>query len=370
MSLSGDTAAPRNPVRAAPPIVPMMPCVGAIDSAVLAYPAASAGQGTRPRRRLGGLHTCLGTPSDVAMNRQGDLYVLSRGPYDQRGGWTNAVAVFAAEDSGDAVPRRRILVPPSFNNPALGMGIDSAGNLYVTTEEYPPALETPPPAHRFGGAVRVYAAGADSAARPIRILAGDATQLFQPADVGFDRRGDMYVVNTSSGRLEPGYVTVYDADAQGDVAPRRTIAGPHTEFHLPMKLALGAGDTLYVLNAYNWNRFGTDQVTVTVYPPGASGDIAPARTLVVKRGPGSEGARRGLGDPYALAVDNQGFIYIAMSGGWSDGAVAVYPPGAAGDVAPTRLLGGSGTGLRVPRGLVLNDRGELYVTSVPAPGGM
>jgi hypothetical protein len=78
-----------------------------------------------------------------------------------------------------------------------------------------------------------------------------------------------------------------------------------------------------------------------------------------------------LGDPYALAVDHRGFIYIAVSGGSTDGgAVAVYSPGAAGDVAPIRLLGGRGTGLRVPRGVALNDRGELYVTNVPAPAGM
>ena len=105
---------------------------------------------------------------------------------------------------------------------------------------------------------------------------------------------------------------------------------------------------------------------MTVYPPRASGDVAPLRTLVVKRGRASEGARRGLGDPYGLAVDDRGFIYIAMSGGWSDGgAVAVYPPGAAGDLPPVRLLGGRGTRLRVPRGVALDDRGELYVTNMP-----
>jgi hypothetical protein len=370
--LTPDTSAPRHPVRAAPPIVPMMPCVGAaLDSAVLAYPAARADRDARPTRRLGGPHTCLGSPSDVAVNGQGELYVLSRGPYDQRGGWTNAVTVFAPGDSGDAVPRRRILVPPSFNNPALGLGLDPAGNLYVTTEEYPPALETLPPAHRLEGAVRVYAADADSAATPIRVLAGEATQLSQPVDVGFDHRGDIYVVNTNTGRLQPGSVTVYDASAQGDVAPRRTIAGPHTGLHLPIKLALAAGDTLYVLNAYSWNKFGTDEVTVTVYPPGASGDLVPLRTLVVKRGRASAGARRGLGDPHALAVDDRGFIYIAMSGGWRDGGtVAVYPPGAAGDAAPMRLLGGRGTGLRVPQGVALSDRDELYVTNAPPPAGM
>jgi hypothetical protein len=349
----------------------MMPCVGALDSAVLAYPVASATPDARPTRRLGGPHSCLGLPGDVAVNGRGEIHVLSRGPYDHRGGWTNAVSVFAGGDSGDVGPRRRILVPPSFNNPSLGLGLDSAGNIYVTSEEYPPALESRPPARRFGGVVRVYAPDADSAATPIRVLAGESTQLLQPLDVGFDHRGDMYVVNTHSDGLQLGTVTVYDSNAQGDVAPRRTIGGPHTELHLPIKLALTAGDTLYVLNAYSWNRFGTDEVTVTVYPPGASGDVPPLRTLIVKRGRASAGARGGLGDPYALAVDHRGFIYVAVSGGWTDGgAVAVYSPGAAGDVAPIRLLGGPGTGLRVPRGVALNDRGELYVTNVPAPAGM
>jgi hypothetical protein len=45
-------------------------------------------------------------------------------------------------------------------------------------------------------------------------------------------------------------------------------------------------------------------------------------------------------------------------------------PGAAGDVAPIRLLRGPGTGLRVPRGVALNERGELYVTNTPLSARM
>jgi hypothetical protein len=360
--LQPDTAAPRRPGPATPLPVSMMPCVAGLDSAVLAYHAASADRDARPLRSLGGPHTCLGEPSDVAVTGRGELFVLSRGPYVPQGGWTNAVTVFAPGDSGDAAPRRRILVPPSFNNPALGLGLDQQGNLYVPTEEYPPALETPPPARRLGGAVRVYAPDADSAATPIRVLAGEATQLSQPVDVGFDRRGYMYVISTA------GRVTVHDANAQGNVAPRRIITGPHTGLRLPIKLGFGAGDTLFVLNAYTWNRFGTEDVTVTVYLPGATGDVAPLRTLVVKRGRASEGGRRHLSTPKGLAVDDQGFIYIAITDGSAGaGAIAVYPPGAEGDAAPVRRLGGRGTGLLQPRGVALDSHGGLYVTNVPVP---
>ena len=107
MRLHPNTAGPQpDPSRAAHR--PYDACVGAIDSAILVYRVATADRDARARRRLGGPHTCLGSPSDVAVNRRGELYVLSRGPYDRRGGWTNAVTVFATGDSGDAVPRRRI----------------------------------------------------------------------------------------------------------------------------------------------------------------------------------------------------------------------------------------------------------------------
>jgi hypothetical protein len=314
----------------------MIPCVAARDSTILVYDAASADTGVSPIRALGGARTCLGFPVDMASNGQGELYVLGRGPMITKQLWGNAVTVFAPGDSGDARPRRRILVPSSYNVEP-GIGLDRRGNLYVTT----------------GGAVQVYPPDADGVTKPMRVLAGDATRLQGPSDVSFDSHGDMYVVNPV------GRITIYRGDADGNDAPLRVIEGPHTGLMHPVKLAFGAGDTLFVVNGLRMeSRMYPLDVTVTVYAPGADGDDAPVRTLIVRGGGKSAGLRRGLGTAEGLAMDRRGVLYVATFG-----ALAVYAPGAEGDVEPTRFMR-----LSEPvrydwgRSILLDDAGRLYVS--------
>jgi hypothetical protein len=207
------------------------------------------------------------------------------------------------------------------------------------------------------GGVLVYSPDADSVATPIRMLVGDSTKLDRPGDVGFDSHGLMYVANYV------GRITVYRGEARGNTAPLRTIEGPRTGLGNAVKLAVGAGDTLFVLNAAWWipKMYGYPPVTVTVYAPGATGDVAPVRTLTVRNG---EGKQSGMGTADGIAVDRKGVLYVAM---W--GAIAVYAPGAAGDIAPTRLMRISDEYRDWGRSLMLDGKGRLYVSSEPVIAG-
>jgi sugar lactone lactonase YvrE len=332
----------------APTVQPAARCAVEHPAPVLRYGGGHMDRNLPPAGKLGGPQTGLSVPLDLAI-RSGELYVL-----DQR-----AVAVFGLGDTGNTAPRRHLVLP--MGGQQFGLGLDSAGKLYVTTDEYPEVVTES--WRRLLGAVRVYATDADGLATPLRVLAGPATHLYQPTDIGFDRSGDMYVTN--AGPEGGGLVTIYAANAEGDAAPQRILAGPHTGLRLPVSLAFGPDDTLYVLNAYSWNKFGTSDVTVTVYVPGANGDAAPVRTLVVTHGPTSQGSRHSLHEPHGLAVDGQGVVYVAD--GWA-GAVAFYPTGAAGDVAPIGLLTPCPEWLK-PWGLALDGRGSLYVTTLVHPPG-
>ena len=77
--------------------------------------------------------------------------------------------------------------------------------------------------------VLVYRREADGNAPPLRTIQGPKTKLLQVVGVSVDPVRDLLVVSTYS-RL-PGGVTgllVFGRTDQGDVAPRRVIAGPKT----------------------------------------------------------------------------------------------------------------------------------------------
>ena len=333
----------------------MMPCVAAYDSTILVF-AEGADSGTAPLSRLGGRRTCMGLPNDMAVDR-GELYVLGQMGEGQSA--RTAVAVFARGDSAEASPRRRILVPLSSGNPAPGIALDRDGRLYVTTGDYPPALVDVGAGKRVPGAVQVYAPGADGVATPIRTLAGQATLLQQPTDVAFDSRGLMYVANF------PGWITAYDGTAEGNAMPYAMIKGPHAGLGRVAKLAVGPGDTLFVLSGQWLSRMGfTGSGTVTVYPPGATGDVAPVRTLYVNGGPKAKAEFRTLTGAQGLAVDGRGALYVATSG-----AVAVYAPGAEGDAVPLRIVRGPRGDYDWGRSVTLDDDGRLYVSREPVIAG-
>jgi DNA-binding beta-propeller fold protein YncE len=94
--------------------------------------------------------------------------------------------------------------------------------------------------------------------------------------------------------------------------------------------------------------------TVAVFEPGAAGDVAPERVLF---GPGN-----GLYWPATLAVDSRGYLYVANYLGRGD-KVWVFTPKADGEAAPCRAIAGPRTGIRRPSGLALDDRDQLYVGS-------
>jgi outer membrane protein assembly factor BamB len=81
--------------------------------------------------------------------------------------------------------------------------------------------------------VTVYPQNANGNVAPIRTIAGPATGLDTPVEVTFDSSGKIYVVNRDGNS-----VTVYAANANGNVAPLHTIAGMNTLLHLPAGMAL------------------------------------------------------------------------------------------------------------------------------------
>lgn len=91
---------------------------------------------------------------------------------------------------------------------------------------------------------------------------------------------------------------------------------------------------------------------VAVFPPGAVGDVAPVSAIA--------GASTELMSPSGMAFDATYRLYVANRLGNS---VAIFGPGVAGNASPTVSIEGPATGLDEPAGVAFAGNGQLYVSN-------
>lgn len=192
--------------------------------------------------------------------------------------------------------------------------------------------------------VAIYAAGSTGEVAPTSVIVGAATGLDVPQGIALDSANNIYVVNDGSDNGDSDSITIYPAGSSGNMAPT-TISGSKTGLSLPSGVAIdNVGKNIYVANA------GTN--TVTVYPESASGDAAPSATI--------QGFTTGLTDPLSVAVDSTSKIYV-LNGG--NDSVTVYPAGSNGDIAPNATISGGNTLLSASTAIALDGANNIYVTN-------
>jgi len=195
---------------------------------------------------------------------------------------------------------------------------------------------------------------------PTRTVRGPNTELTSPAGIAVDVHRRIYVANPG---VHPRVgVTVYASGAQGDARPIQIINGRSTKLQGPVGVGLDAQGDIFVAN---FHRFPNG--SVCVFAAGSNGNVAPLRRIF--------GSRTGLHLPVAIAVDGSGNSFIAnVAGGPSStGGITVYAAGAKGNVAPIQAIGGPSTGVDNPGAIAIDSSGDTYVaneTSVTvfAPG--
>jgi sugar lactone lactonase YvrE len=290
------------------------------DSYVTVY-AAGANGNVAPVQTVRGSKTGLSFPQGIALDAGGKIYVTNntRAP---------RVVVYAAGANGNVAPLSTIVGPRTGLIFPVGVALDTGGNIYVADLE----------SESFAsGGVTVYAAGANGNVAPLRTIKGGRTALTFPFGVALDASRNIYVAN--GGQF--GGITVFAAGAHGDVKPLRLISGAKTQLNNALGIALDAGGKIYVANG-NGNR-------VNVYAADANGNVAPIRVI--------GGPQTKLRFPFGIALDAAGNIYVADSPSGAPGAqsfVRVYAAGASGDVAPIRSIGGRNTELETPFGIAVH----------------
>lgn len=188
------------------------------------------------------------------------------------------------------------------------------------------------------GAISTFTLG--SASTPARRISGSLTGLASPEQIAADRSGNLYVANSS------GSITVYPPTATGNVAPLRKIAGTATGLGGGVfGIAVDAAGHVYASNHY--------RNSITEYAPGANGNIAPIATLT--------GPATGVQLPTGIALDPSGHLWVDNAAG-----ITEYPAGANGNVAPIAAL--SGPQVSSSSVIAFDPAGNLFVNETrPGP---
>lgn len=170
----------------------------------------------------------------------------------------------------------------------------------------------------------------------------------------------IYVTNNAGPAKHPldEKVIVFPRDANGNVPPVVKISGPKTQLVYPRAVTLDAGRNLYVSNYTPLQKTSN----VAVFAPGANGNIVPSRVLA--------GAATQLHSPSALTLDASQNLYVVDQYDAASGcgtptlgcwAINVYAPGAKGNVAPIRSIRGPATKLFYAYGDAADAAGNVYV---------
>ncbi len=275
----------------------------------------------------------LSNPVNMTTAPDGTLFVANSGAGDN-------ILAYARGASGDVAPALNLGGPDTSLSSPRTVELDRAGNLYVVVE----GRSLMPGGGGYPGGVLRFNAGASGDQPPAAVFPVDATtQLFAPVDLAVAPDGTMYAASAFAGYTADPYgsgtILVFPPNAPTDSAPSAIIGGPSTHIGFPRGVKLDAAGRIYVLTSDS-NDGGTANFSVAVYPPGASGDVAP---VAVISGPATH-----LKGGIDMAVDPQGGVYVTEI---VDNAVLYFAPGANGNVAPTHTISGSNTGFASANGI-------------------
>jgi sugar lactone lactonase YvrE len=292
--------------------------------------------------------------------------------------------------------------------PTCGVAADGLGNVYFSAGDIVFKVD--------GAGVLARVAGTGSSGYRGDGNAAVSAELQQPCGVAVDAAGNLYIADKGNDVIRKVATTGVITTVAGD--PLATVLGDggpalRASLSAPYWVALDTGGALYIADSGHERirKVGTDGIITTVAGDGTygySGDGGPATSaqLAFPQGVALDGAGRlyiaddlnhvvrkvfhgiittvagngtdgysgdggpatsaQIGDPYGVAVDAAGNLYIAGLGGQA--VRKVSPDGTISTVAGNGAMGYSGDGgpatsakLAAPYGVVADAAGDLYI---------
>jgi len=311
---------------------------------------------TSPLWTISGDQSGLVSPYYLAVDGRDRVYVLN----DQNG--DRSLSVFTAGEHGDVAPMAQfheaelpvknprdiaydrksdgVIILGSQVSAWIPGGISSRAlpasrRLKLYGDSISPGADGWMGVSRGDGSFEAFTLAANGRMAQRHVLAVDNAELGNPSFVSVARDGSIYFASAD------GSVERFAANARGDARPLSTLRVEQLYRSGGGSTVSGfAGDTAGTLY---FSRTDRDAVEIIE----ADGH---ERML--------EGDQTGLKAPPGIAVDASGALYVTNLG---NNAVTVYSPGASGNVRPTRTLSGEVTGLKGPQAIAADEDGTLYV---------
>jgi len=221
----------------------------------------------------------------------------------------------------------------------------------------------------LAAAVVVFRGGAAGEERPIRTIQGAGSGLSRPETVAVDEQNDELFVGDPGDRR----VLVFKRDADGNAKPLRTIQGPNTRLLQIVGVAVDPNRDLLVVSSYS--RLPGGVTGLLVFGRTDQGDVAPRRVIA--------GPRTGIARLRQIALDPEtGKIFAAvinneylppydidkpragldpdveLASPWNtgtEGFIGVWDDEKDdGDVPPRSVIKGRSTGIVHPAGVTFN----------------
>jgi hypothetical protein len=276
-------------------------------------------------------------PHGVAVNGSGSVYIADSGNNLIRLS-TSAGVVTTFAGSGLAGSADGAAGAASFNAPA-GVAVDGGGNVYVADTGNSTIRKVAP-----GGAVTTFAGVSGQTGSSDGT--GSAALFNQPQGLAVDTAGNVYVADTNNDTIRKitsgGTVTTL-AGAAGQTGTGDG-AGGSARFNHPYAVAVDGSGNVYVADFNN--------ATIRM--------INTSNTVSTLAGTGGEtGFTDGTGfaarfnQPYAVAVDGSGNVYVADT--YNRAIRAITPSGV------VSTLNGSECRFYYPQGIASTSSGTLFV---------
>jgi len=311
--------------------------VGTYSGSLLVFPDGANGA-QAPVRTITGLQTTLRFDWQVAIDAlHGEVFAL--------GG--NGIVVFPLDATGNATPTRTISISIP-GQTIWGLALDAVRDqLVVATSD-----------NDSTSRILVYSRLASGAAAPLRTIAGSATKMTRVRNIAVDAvTGEIFVTSQNSPTQA---LLVFGPNANGNVAPIRTIQGPKTGLLYP--------NGVYIDRLHSEVLVADQAAGVLAYPQLGNGDISPLRHIV--------GALTLIPAAWAVSLLGDDEIAVVDSPEIATGSVSIFPRTANGNVAPRRhiagdsSLDGSPAGLAVAEPtLFLHDRRFAVEATWTTPNG-
>ena len=254
----------------------------------------------------------------------------------------DSMIVFPGGANGDVAPIRKLNTP--HRNFATAAN-EEKGEIYITIQ-YPPK-------------VMVYRKDANGNDKPIRVLEGEHTKLYDTHGIVLDVKKNLMFVGTwgnasdykvaGTGKFYPPSINVYPLDASGDTAPLRVIQGSRTQLDWAGGMSLDPDNG----NLYVANDVGN---SILVFRETDQGNVAPSRVI--------KGSKTGLSHPAGISVDLKNKeVWVSNMG---NSSATCYSLTANGNAAPSRTirsapLGRTSVKFGKPQAVAYDSKREQYL---------